>query len=69
VLRRIFGPKKDKVAGSLRTLHNEKVIKSRRVRWAGHVERMGEIRNSYNISVRKLEWKRPFGSSRRKMGR
>jgi hypothetical protein len=57
VLRRIFGPKREEVAGGWRRLHNEKlhnlyaspnvitVIKSRRVRRAGHVARMGNIRN------------------------
>jgi len=56
VLRRIFGPRRDEVTGEWRRLHNEKlndlycspnnvrVIKSRRMRWAGHVERMGEER-------------------------
>jgi len=56
VLRRIFGPRKDEVTGELRRLHNEelndlysspnivRVIKSRRMRWAGHVARMGEER-------------------------
>ena len=54
VLRRIFGPRKDEVMGEWRKLHNEelnclysspnivRVIKSRRMRWAGHVVRMGE---------------------------
>jgi hypothetical protein len=57
VLRGIFGPRKDEVPGEWRKLHNEKlndlylspnivrVIKSRRMRWAGHVARMGESRN------------------------
>jgi len=56
VLRRIFGPRKDAVTGEWRILHNEelndlysspsivRVIKSRRMRWAGHVTRMGEER-------------------------
>ena len=56
VLRRIFGPKRDEVTGEWRKLHNEelnylhsspnniRVIKSRRMRWAGHVARMGEGR-------------------------
>jgi len=55
VLRRIFGPSKDEVTGEWRRLHNElndlyslpnivRVIKSRRMRWAGHVARMGEER-------------------------
>jgi hypothetical protein len=55
VLRRIFGSKKDEVTGELRKLHNEelpdlcsspsiiRIIKSRRMRWAGHIERMGVI--------------------------
>jgi hypothetical protein len=67
VLRRIFGPKKEEVAGGWRRLHNEelhnlytspniiRVIKSRRVRWAGPVARMREMRNSYRILVRKPE--------------
>ena len=58
VLRRIFGPRKEEVTGEWRRLHNEelrdlyslpnivRVIKSRRMRWAGHVARMGEERNS-----------------------
>jgi hypothetical protein len=65
VLRRIFGPKMDEVTGSWRKLHNEelrnlyssqsirRVIKSRRMRWAGHVARMGEKRNAYSILVGK----------------
>jgi hypothetical protein len=56
VLRRIFGPNKDEVTGERRKLHNEELhnlysspnnirqIKSRRMRWAGHVSRMGEKR-------------------------
>jgi hypothetical protein len=56
VLRRIFGPKRDEVTGECRKLHNEelcdlysspniiRIIKSRRMRWAGHVARMGEKR-------------------------
>jgi hypothetical protein len=59
VLRRIFGPKRDEATGELRKLHDEelrdlyslpsiiRIIKSRRVRWAGHVARMGEMRNAY----------------------
>jgi hypothetical protein len=48
VLRRIFGPKRDEVTGGWRKLHNEelhgiiRVIKARRMRWAGHVARMGK---------------------------
>jgi hypothetical protein len=63
VLRRIFGPKRDKAIGEWRRLHNEelndwysspniiRVIKSRRMRWAGHVARMGEKRGAYRILV------------------
>jgi hypothetical protein len=63
VLRRIFGPKGDEVTGGWRKLHNEelhnlysspsiiRMIKSRRVRWAGHVARMGEKRNACRILV------------------
>jgi hypothetical protein len=59
MLRRIFGPKRDRVTGGWRKLHNEelhnfysspsiiRIIKSRRMRWAGHVARMGEKRNVY----------------------
>jgi hypothetical protein len=61
VLRRIFGPKKDEVTGEWRKLHNEELhilhffpniirqIKSRRMRWAGHVARIGEERNVYRF--------------------
>ena len=67
VLRRVFGPKRDEVTGEWRKLHNEElndlycspntvqVIKSRRMRWAGHVARMGEGRGMYRDSVRKPE--------------
>jgi len=47
VLRRIFGPKSDEVTGEWRRLHNEELndlYSSRRMRWAGHVARMGEER-------------------------
>jgi hypothetical protein len=64
VLRRIFGPKRDEVRGGWRRLHNEefddlylspntvRVIKSRRMRWTGHVARMGEKRGAYRIFSR-----------------
>jgi hypothetical protein len=77
-LRRIFGPKRDEVIGGWRKLHNEelhnlyrssstiRMIKSRRMRWAGHVTRMGEIRNVYWISVGKPEGKRPLLRTRRR---
>jgi len=63
VLRRIFGPRRDEVTGDWRRLHNEeqndlytsrnivRVIKSRRMRWAGHVVRMGEERGVYKFFV------------------
>jgi hypothetical protein len=76
VLRRIFGPKRDEVIGGWRELHNEelhnlygspsiiRMIKSRRMRGAGHVARMGANRNAYRISVGKPEGKRPLGRPR-----
>jgi hypothetical protein len=66
------------VAGGWRKLHNEelqklyaspniiRMTKSRTMRWAGHVTRMGEMRNAYSILVGKPEWKRPFGTPRRR---
>jgi hypothetical protein len=77
VLRRIFGPKRDEVMGEWRKLHSGELhnlysstdiirqIKSRRMRWAGHVARMGEGRNVYRVSVGKPEGKRPLGTPRR----
>jgi hypothetical protein len=56
MLRRIYGPKRDEVTGGWRKLHNG--VKSRRMRWAGHVARMGEKRNAYRILVEKPEGKR-----------
>jgi hypothetical protein len=76
VLRRIFGPKSDEVTGEWRRLHNEelndlyssptiiRVIKSRRMRWAGHVARMGEGRGAYRILVGIPEGRRPLGRLR-----
>jgi hypothetical protein len=78
VLRRIFGPKKDEVTGGWRKLHNEelhglysspsivRVIKAKRMRWAGHVARMGEVRGAYNILVGRPEGRRPRGRPRRR---
>jgi hypothetical protein len=69
-LRKVFGPKRDEVAGGWRKLHNEELhnlyswpnttrrVKSKRMRWAGHVARMGEKRNEYRILVRRSEGKR-----------
>jgi hypothetical protein len=63
VLRRIFGPKRDEVTAEWKTLHNKelhdlyslpsiiRIIKSRRMRWAGHVAQMGEKRNPYRLLV------------------
>jgi len=77
VLRRIFGPRRDEVTGEWRILHNEelndlysspiivRVIKSRRMRWAGHVARMGEERRVYKVLVGKSEGRRPLGRPRR----
>ena len=78
VLRRIFGPRRVEVTGEWRRLHNEelndlysspnivRVIKSRRMRWAGHVARMGEERGVYRVLVGKPEGKRPLGRPRRR---
>jgi hypothetical protein len=70
VLRRVFRPKMDEVTGEWRNLHNEElndlyslpntlwVVKSRRMRWAGHVARMGEERGVHRLLVGKPEGKR-----------
>jgi hypothetical protein len=67
MLRRIFGPKRNEVTGGWKKLHNEelhglysspsivRVIKARRMSWAGHVAHMGEVRGAYNILVRRPE--------------
>jgi hypothetical protein len=77
VLRRIFWPKRDEVTGKWRKLHNEelhdlysspsiiRIMKSRRMRWAGHVARMREKRNGYRLLVGKPEGRRPLGRPRR----
>jgi hypothetical protein len=77
VLRRIFGHKREE-DGSWRKLHNDelhnlysstnivRVIKSRRMRWAGHVARTGEGRGVYRVSVGRPEGKRPLGRPRRR---
>jgi hypothetical protein len=76
VSRRIFGPRSDEETGEWRRLHNEelndlysspnivRVIKLRRVRWAGHVARMGEERVVYRVLVGKPEVNRPPGRPR-----
>jgi len=78
VLRRIFGPRRDEVTGEWRRMHNEelsdlysspnivRVITSRRMRWVGHVARMGEDRGVYRVLVGKPEGKRPLGRPRRR---
>jgi hypothetical protein len=73
VLRIIFGPKRDKVTGGWRKLELHglysslsivNVIKATRMRWAGHVVRMGEVRGADNILVGKPEGRRPLGRRR-----
>jgi hypothetical protein len=78
LLRRIYGPKRDGVTAGWRKLHSEelhnlysspsiiRIIKSRRMRWAGHLARMGEKKNVYRLLVGKLERKRPLGRPRRR---
>jgi hypothetical protein len=78
LLRRIFGPKRNEVTGEWRRLHNKelyavysspniiRVMKSRRLRWAGHVARMGERRGVYRALVGKPERRRPLGRPRRR---
>jgi hypothetical protein len=75
---RVFGPKRDEVTGEWRKLHNEelndlyfspnivRVVKSRRMRWAGHVVRMVEDRGVHRVLVGKPEGKRPLGRPRRR---
>jgi hypothetical protein len=77
VLRKIFGPKREE-DGSWRLLHNDelhslysapntvRVIKSRKLKWAGHVARMGEGRGVYRVLVWRPEVKRPLGRPRRR---
>ena len=77
VLKRIFGPKRNEVTGKWRKLYNEelvdlyssanivRVIKWRKMKWMGHVARMGERRDVYRILMGKPEGKRPLGRPRR----
>jgi hypothetical protein len=76
VLRKIFGPKWDEVTGEWKRLHNKElyalysspnfiqVIKSRRLRWTGHLARMGESRGAYRALVGKPERRKPLGRPR-----
>jgi hypothetical protein len=78
LLRRIFGPKRDEVTWEWRRLHNKelytlysspniiRVIKSRKLRWAGHVARIEARKGSYSVLVVKPEGGRPLGSPRRR---
>jgi hypothetical protein len=78
VLRRIFRPKRDEVTRRWKKLHNEelhdlysspiiiRIIKSRRMRWTGHVARRGEKGNAYRLLVGKPEGKKPLGRPRRR---
>jgi len=78
VLRKQFGPKRDEVTGDWRRLHNEelndpysspniiRLIKSRIIRWAGHMARMGNRRGAYRGLVVKSEGRKPLGISRRR---
>jgi stalled ribosome rescue protein Dom34 len=75
---RLFGPKRDEVTGEWIKLHNEelsdlyslpnivRVVKSKRMRWAGHVARRGRGRGVYRVLVGKPEGKRPLGRPRRR---
>jgi hypothetical protein len=74
----IFGPKRDEATGEWRRLHNEelndlysspniiRVIKSRRMKWGGHVAHMGEKRSAYRILVGRPEGRRPLGRPTRR---
>ena len=78
VLRKIFEAKKDEITGEWRKLHNAELhalyslpniirsLKSRRLRWAGHVARMEQSRNAYRVLVGKPEGKRPLERPRRR---
>jgi hypothetical protein len=80
VLRTVFRPKRAEVTGEWRKLHSEELhilyfspniirrIKLRRMRWAGHVARMGEERNVYRVLIGKSEGKRPLGRPRPRWG-
>ena len=77
VFRKIFGAKKDEITGEWIKLHNAELhalysspniirsLKSRRLRWEGHVARMEQFRNAYRVLVGKPEGKRPLRRPRR----
>ena len=77
-LRKIFRGKKDEITGEWRKLHNAELyalysspniirsLKSRRLRWEGHVARMEESRNKYRVLLERFEGKRPLGRPRLK---
>jgi hypothetical protein len=79
VLRRVFGPKRDEVTEEWKNLHNEelndlyflpnivRVVKLRKIRWAGHVARMGEERGVHRVLVGKPGGKRSLGRPRRRL--
>jgi hypothetical protein len=75
VLRKLFRPKRDAITGEWRKLHNDvlctppniiRMIKSRRMRLAGHVARMGDRRGAYMVLASKPKRRRPLGRSRRR---
>jgi hypothetical protein len=78
VLRRIFGPKRDEVTGEWRKVHNEelpdlysspsviRIMKSRRMSWAGYVAPIGKKRNVHRLLVGKPEGRKPLGRPRRR---
>jgi hypothetical protein len=78
ILRRVFGPNRDEVTGEWRKWHSEELhnlysyadiirqVKTRRMRWAGHVARAGEERKMYKVLVGKPEGKSPLGRPRRR---
>jgi hypothetical protein len=74
----VFGPKRDEVTGEWRRLHDKelcdlyftpniiRVVNLRRMRWAGHVARVGEKIGAYSVLVGKPEGRRPLGRPRRR---
>ena len=78
VFRKIFGAKRDEITGEWRKLHNAELyalyssrniirnLKSRRLRWAGHIAHMEQFRNAYRVLVGKPEGKRSLGRPRRR---